>query len=217
MLRLTKRWLLIRIGLAIVLRGEPQKTGLSIDIHIYNYAGISDYALAQAEQETARIYQRVGISMIWRNCPLNEAELARNTTCDLPGTPTIITLRLLSNAMAQTFPVGSDTFGFALLPVYGGFGVLANVFADRVRELAADEEVHRVILGHVIAHELGHLLLGEDGHPAGTGIMHVPWKTKELQRAKQGVMYFLPGQTEKIRAQVLARTVSSDASPAPRQ
>jgi hypothetical protein len=64
-------------------------------------------------------------------------------------------------------------------------------------------------LGHLIAHELGHLLLDEAGHRAGAGIMHTPWKTKELEQVKQGVMFFLPGQVEKIRAQVRARKVSS--------
>jgi hypothetical protein len=54
--------------------------------------------------------------------------------------------------------------------------------------------------------ELGHLLLGEAGHPAGASIMHVPWQTKELERIKQGAMFFLPEQAETIRAQVLART-----------
>ncbi len=72
-----------------------------------------------------------------------------------------------------------------------------------------------MILGHLIAHELGHLLLGEGGHSAGTGIMHVPWQTKELERIKRGVMWFLPGQTERIRAQILARTVSTGDQLAP--
>ena len=65
-----------------------------------------------------------------------------------------------------------------------------------------------MILGHLIAHELGHLLLGEAGHSAGAGIMHVPWQTKELEQIKRGVMLFLPGQTERIRAQVLLRAES---------
>jgi hypothetical protein len=115
--------------------------------------------------------------------------------------------------MAQRFPVGGDIFGFALLPVYGGFGVVANVFADRARDITIDQELHRAILGHLIAHELGHLLLGEAGHPAGAGIMHVPWQTKELEQIKRGVMLFLPGQTERIRAQVLARTISEPPAP----
>ena len=213
MKRLIGSWLLT--SLALTIHAQPAETGLKIEVHIYNYAGASPETLVRAERETARIYERAGIAMGWLICPLSPEELAHNTTCDVPAQPTRLTLRLLSNEMAQRFPVGGDIFGFALLPVYGGFGVVANVFADRARDMAPDEELHRVLLGHLIAHELGHLLLGEAGHSAGAGIMHVPWQTKELEQIKRGVMWFLPGQTERIRAQILARTVSTGDLPAP--
>ena len=110
--------------------------------------------------------------------------------------------------MAQRCPVGGDIFGFALMPVDGGFGVVANVFADRARDITTDQELHQVILGHLIAHELGHLLLGQAGHSPVAGIMHVPWQTKELEQIKRGVMSFLPEQAERIRAQVFARMMA---------
>jgi hypothetical protein len=203
-------------GLFVSLVGlgaQSPETPLKIEVHLYNYSGVTAEVLGRAEQEAARIYRRLGIEMEWRTCPLTAEELALNTLCDLPASPTRFTVRLLSNEMAHRFPVGDDIYGFALLPVNTGFGVLVNVFADRAREIAADEETHGVILGHLLAHELGHLLLGEAGHPAGAGIMHVPWQTKELERIKQGVMFFLPEQAERIRAQVLARTLSGGEPP----
>jgi hypothetical protein len=39
--------------------------------------------------------------------------------------------------------------------------------------------------------------------------MHTPWQAKELEQIKRGVMLFLPGQIEKIRAHVRARMSSS--------
>ena len=193
----------------VALGSQSPETALKIDVHLYNYSGVTAETLTRAEQETARIYGRFGVEIEWRNCPLTVEELAQNTTCNLPAAPTRFTLRLLSNEMAQRFLVDDDIYGFALLPVKGRFGVLANVFADRTQEMAVDEELHRVILGHVMAHELGHLLLGEAGHPAGAGIMHVPWQKKELEQIKRGVMFFLPEQAERIRAQVLARGLAA--------
>ena len=186
-------------------------TQLKIEVHLYNYSGVTAEVLARAEQETARIYLRFGVEVEWRNCLRTADELQKKTACDLPATSTGFTLRLLSKEMAQRFPVYDDTYGFALLSINGGFGVVANVFADRAGELAPEEETRGAILGHLIAHELGHLLLGEAGHPAAAGVMHTPWQTKELEQIKRGVMYFLPGQTERIRAQVLARTISGTA------
>jgi hypothetical protein len=99
------------------------------------------------------------------------------------------------------------------VPGDGGFGLVANVFAQRVQEATFFRAPQGVILGHVIAHELGHLLLGEARHSAGDGIMHIPWKAKELQRVEQGVMFFLPQQAEKLRAKVFARTSAGGDSP----
>jgi hypothetical protein len=206
MKKLIGSWLLA--SLAVTVHARTPEGGLKIEVHVYNYADVSPEMLAQAEQETARIYQWAGLAIEWLNCPRTAEELTQNTTCDVPGGPTRFTLRLLSNEMARRFPVGGDIFGFALLPVYQGFGVVANVFAGRAREMAPDEEWHRVLLGHLIAHELGHLLLGEAGHPAGAGVMHVPWRTKELDEAKRGGMLFLPEQAKQIRAQVMRRAAS---------
>ena len=198
-------------GLLVSLVGlgaQSPETPLKIEVQLYNYAGVTAEALARAEQETARIYRRLGVEMEWRSCPLPAEDLGQNTTCDLPAAPTKLTVRLLSNEMAHRVPVGDD-FGFAQLPVKDEFGVLVNVFSDRAREMTADEGFQRVILGHLMAHELGRLLLGEDGHPAGAGIMHVPWQREELERIEHGVMFFLPEQAQRIRAQVLARAAES--------
>jgi predicted SprT family Zn-dependent metalloprotease len=107
--------------------------------------------------------------------------------------------------MADSFRGGGDIFGSALLPAKEGFGVVANVYADRTRELADGREFE-VILGRVIAHELGHLLLGKNAHSAA-GIMHARWRAQDLGLSRQAAMLFLPGEAKRIRAQVMARTV----------
>jgi hypothetical protein len=199
-------WLLTSVGVAA--QAQSTEVGLMIEIHLYNYAGVSAETLARAQRETARIYQRIGVALDWRICPLNAGELNENTACDVPCMHPQFTLRLLPNAVAQQLPIGGDIFGFALLPLNQGFGVTASVFAGRVQDIAADDELHRAIMGYLIAHELGHLLLSEAGHPAAAGIMHTPWQTKELEQIKQGVMFFLPEQAKKIRAQIVARALS---------
>jgi hypothetical protein len=83
--------------------------------------------------------------------------------------------------------------------------MVANVYADRTRELA-DRREFEVILGRVITHELGHLLLGKNAHSAA-GIMHARWRAQDLGLSRQAAMLFLPGEAKRIRAQVMARTV----------
>ena len=109
--------------------------------------------------------------------------------------------------MATSLGVGGDIFGTAFIPTNEGFGVLANVYAGRARKLA-DRRESEVILGWIIAHELGHLLLGEHGHSAA-GIMHGRWRAQGLKPARQAVMLFLPGEGKRIRMQVRARAAAA--------
>ena len=62
------------------------------------------------------------------------------------------------------------------------------------------------LLGCVIVHELGHLLLGRDSHSA-TGLMSAVWQVNELRQASQGILFFTDNQQNRIRA--LPRSASS--------
>jgi hypothetical protein len=185
------------------LGAQPPDEELQIEVHIYNYSKVSHEMLVRAEQESARIFERIGVATIWLDCPLTSQEAVRNRACALPDAPTRLTLRLLSNSMADSLGVGGDIFGSALLPAKESFGVVANVYADRTRELA-DRREFEMILGWVIAHELGHLLLNEHGH-ASAGIMHARWRTQDLKPIGQASMLFLPGEAKRMREQVRAR------------
>jgi hypothetical protein len=185
------------------LHAQPPVTGLKIAVEVYNYSAVSADRLARAEEETARIFERIGVATTWLDCKLTSQEAARNTPCALPSAPTRFTLRLLSNSMADSLGVGGDIFGSALLPDNRGFGVMANVYADRIRELAGGREFE-LILGRVIAHELGHLLLGTNAHSAA-GIMDARWRDQDLRRSRQAAMTFLPVEARRIRAHLLER------------
>jgi hypothetical protein len=186
------------------LSAQPPATELKIEVDVYNYSAVSSERQARAEQEAARIFERIGVATTWLDCPLTSHEAVRKRACALPGAPTRFTLRLLSNSMADSLGVGGDIFGSALLEV---FGVMANVYADRIRELAGGREFE-VILGRVITHELGHLLLGKNAHSAA-GIMHARWRDQDLGLSRQAAMTFLPVEAKRIRAHVLARTTGS--------
>jgi hypothetical protein len=58
-----------------------------------------------------------------------------------------------------------------------------------------------------MAHELGHLLLGQQAH-SGRGIMQGAWKKAELKRAAGGGLTFTQEQAEKMQAQVRGRAAA---------
>jgi hypothetical protein len=54
------------------------------------------------------------------------------------------------------------------------------------------------ILGHGVAHEIGHLLLGTNSH-AETGIMRARWQSEELASVSKGALFFSSNQSQEMR------------------
>ncbi len=177
---------------------------LKIEVHIYNYSGVTGQRVTRAEQEAARIFEHAGIATTWLDCPLTAAEAKRNNFCAVPDAPMRLTLRLLSNSMADSLGITGDIFGSALQPANGGYGVVANVYADRISGLTHEDRAIGAILGRVVAHELGHLLLGKNAH-AAAGIMRATWRPQDLDPTHEAAMSFLPDEDKTIRAQVYTR------------
>jgi hypothetical protein len=73
------------------------------------------------------------------------------------------------------------------------------------------------LLGSVIAHELGHLLLGEHSHSSG-GLMQAHWRSEQLKRMEMGNLLFdataaaqLRSRAAILRARTRPEILASDA------
>ncbi|PYT19595.1 MAG: hypothetical protein DMG57_44810 [Acidobacteria bacterium] len=166
----------------------------------------------QAEKEAERIYEHAGVSLAWLDCPLWPEQAALYSACQDASGPAKLALRILSQSMAEHLRLDKDSFGFALYPEDGSFATVANVFSHDAEELARRRGLpQRVMLGHLMAHELGHLILGVRSHSAN-GIMHVPWQKKELEMMAQGSMLFTPREGQTIRTNIRARR-NADLAP----
>jgi hypothetical protein len=127
----------------------------------------------------------------------------------------VLGVRLLARPMAEWAGLAEPTFGSALFLEDGGFGMIAQVCSHCVEKLAKGREpAYASILGHVMAHELGHLLLAARNH-LGAGLMHAPWYKKELERVAQGSLLFTSCEGEKMRRQVSARVDAEIAAGKP--
>jgi hypothetical protein len=196
-------WLLL--GLAGTLQARPRELELKIQVLVYNYAGIPQEPLARAEREAGRIYDHAGIQTEWLDCPLTPNEAAAYPACQLPASPTRLALRIFPRSLAKQLGLSQGAFGSALSPKDGSYGMIAQICAECVEELAPTNTAEfPVILGGVMAHELGHLLLGTDSH-APTGLMSGFWHKEELDRIAEGRLLFAPREGARMRRQVLAR------------
>ena len=71
--------------------------------------------------------------------------------------------------------------------------------------MADGRKVRRgVLLGAMMAHEIGHLLMGVNSH-SREGIMSIPWDAHKLQQVNLGRLGFTPGQAATLKAEALHR------------
>ena len=178
---------------------------LNIIVWVYNYAQVPQRELARAEERAARIFRKAGIEADWIECLSPGKENRVNPDCVLRSEAPALVVKILPRSMAARSGFRHRTFGFSLLPEDGGPGIHSYVFYHRVKDAALHSDFSRsLILGHAMAHEIGHLLLGSGNH-SGRGIMRAHWKAADLRRAARSGLLFTPKQTEKIRADLLAR------------
>jgi hypothetical protein len=132
--------------------GQPLREA-RVDVRVYNYANLPAEDVAAACLFAERIYAQAGIVIQWRNAGTLPVSMVL-----LPDDMTE------AKAAAENIPHGVLGRGAATTG-------RAYAFSDRVARVAARTYTDRlVLLGSVIAHELGHVLLGTPGH-AADGIM----------------------------------------------
>ena len=173
---------------------EPQ---LKLGVRTYNYAAVSGDILLRAEQQSAEIFRRAGIELAWIECPVSPREVDKFPACTQKGIGSLAaTLKILPESMAAGFALPLKNFGVTLQH-HASF-----VFYDRVQLANRVGLSEPVVLGHIIAHELGHLLLGEGGH-SDKGIMMEDLRVRDFRQAERGTpLTFSTEQAERMLARL---------------
>ncbi|HEY7617057.1 MAG TPA: hypothetical protein VH744_09660, partial [Terriglobales bacterium] len=80
------------------------------------------------------------------------------------------------------------------------------VFDHVAQELAHGQAANRVtVLGHAVAHEIGHILLHMAEH-SHEGIMQTGWGRQAMERMASGRLNFSSEESQTIRGEVARRT-----------
>jgi Zn-dependent protease with chaperone function len=162
---------------------------LKITIVIYHADAVPPAELQRAETLATAIFRQAGIETAWRTA----------TRDDLAPRPPEIPLHLLP---VHPITLTHETSGYAVLM---GNASYAGVSCPAVRASAASLEAEpSTVMGAVIAHELGHILLGTRDH-ATSGVMVTHLGAREIHEAQRGELQFLRSEARRIRAEVLRR------------
>jgi len=177
---------------------------------MYNY-GAARALLARSEGEATAILNQAGLDVGWIDCPLTTAELSGHPAClATMGTGDFV-VKILSGRAAEGFSSEREILGRALECRSGQVGCSAYIFYRDLPELAVDAGVSESqLLGHILAHEIGHLLLGSNSH-AAAGVMRAQWGPEDFRTMAESLLIFTEQQARRLREGVSAlHTIRAD-------
>jgi len=171
---------------------EPQNPQLTV--FVVERAGTPARALDSAERNADQVFRRAGVDVDWINCHESKPE----ASCEK-----ISQADLIVHVVPRARTMSGDIFGVAF--VENNAGTYADVFFDSIQSLREQDRAVSLspILGDVLAHEVGHLLLGTNSH-SPEGIMQPRWQAEQLHSIAKGQMRFTKEQAIRIRSRVLS-------------
>lgn len=154
---------------------------LRLTIVIYNHANVGPEVLSGAEHTVSNILDHAGVQVVWREGFAYAAE-RRAMSSPPPEDPATLVIKLQPE---------SESGRYGVRPVCGGIGFPSGaiIFVQRL---------DATWLGYVMAHELGHMLLGPNAH-AVAGIMRGTFLPEDWEKAAQGTLGFTGSQNRQIR------------------
>ena len=152
-----------------------------------NMAGVPINVQDKARRASSKIFREIDVDIIW----LDKSDVRLTNPAVLKSTIVVHVLPHDTNAHSK---IAHEALGVALPGTR-----FAWVFYDRIAALPGHGDTDLgCSLGHVIAHEIGHLLLPTRAH-SPSGIMKAEL---DGERAAQGALFFTHGQAREIRTKL---------------
>jgi hypothetical protein len=164
---------------------------LVVVIRLYNTFGVPDETVHRARAEADAILASAGVQVTWRDCEAAACADAAGKT------------QLVVRVAAAPAAARDAMLGYSYIDLETRSGVLATIFADRVHAMArASASDAGMLLGAVLAHEIGHMLLGTNDH-AGAGLMRARWSVAEIRRHRPADWAFSPDEASAMRSNLM--------------
>lgn len=166
-----------------------------ITVHIYNVGSAGTRDIRQLELSATRIFSQAAIEMIWVNCSNACVECVTPSRLTGPSGGNIVQLRVVDqldrggeHALGWTNPNSAEI----------------TVQYNRARLMARASTFGLSpgqILGHVAAHEIGHILLGTRTH-SPFGVMKSAYDGSDLLNMAKGNLLFNVQESQMLRARL---------------
>jgi hypothetical protein len=177
---------------------------LLLDVLVIDAVGTPQDVLEEAREAGSRLFRRIDVHVTWLDPPAvqRRREALEDPLAQRAFIRSLYVVRLVAPAGGDRLIPTERVLGSAVAGTR-----LATVAYRRVEERALSGGASvGLALGHVVAHELGHLLLGRTVHTAA-GLMQ---PMLNVQQARQGLLFFSEEEGRTIRG-----TLERDAARTP--
>ncbi len=163
-----------------------------VQVSLFDDAHVPPGTLAQAHARASAIFAQAGIEVDFLLCPPADSTdfQPSRSPCSNLAWPAHLSVRIIPRGRT----VGADIFGQAMVDD-SGQGVYANVYYQNLVSSPNHPGIpDGEMLGYVIAHEIGHLLLGTNSH-SHNGLMQATWSPHVLADMPRALLVFTRDQT----------------------
>ncbi len=165
-----------------------------MNISVCNLGGLPESNVVRAKAEVEAVFRPVDVQIEWKRCGDYASGVGTSWF--------LVRLRNDKSPVART-QASLDAMGRAYL-TESGDGYLADAYLGAIQSLAARHDADAdALLGFVIAHELGHLLLGKGHVP--DGVMQAQWGGAAVKALERRWLQFNAAQRERIHSKLRAR------------
>ena len=169
---------------------------LAIAIVLVDDVPVPEAALTRAKSEAARIYRSLGVTLIWSDTivssvrPQMSVKIVSTPFCAGLAIPGALAIKAADSRVLGVAPGHKERRDLAVWAFY-------ERIEDAAKLLGLDSGL---LLGHVIAHEMGHVLLPYDFH-SEAGLMRAGWDKSQAANAVMGSADIQPGRVGADSAQ----------------
>jgi len=177
--------------------------GEKMSVSVCNPGQLPAAVVASAEQQAGVVFRAIDVEVVWQEC-------GQGAAAAKAAGERRFTIRLRNDAPPKMAgPTSLDAMGRAYVPEEGT-GFMADAYYRSVQLVAgANNSDTSALLGCVMSHELGHLLLGPGHVP--NGIMRAAWKPQDVDAARKRSLKFNAAQGARIRTALQAEIAGETA------
>jgi hypothetical protein len=156
--------------------GAETEAALTVWAHVTDYANLSRKKLEGAQAHATAAYRAAGLDVVWSLGLWSPDAESPSIDFRRIDVRIVILSREMADNKCRAARLDDGVLGLAISGATEARGRIVYIFYDRIYHMAAFHNTSiQHGLGHVMAHEIGHVLLGVNSHSA-EGLMRAAWK-----------------------------------------